>query len=517
MHSVGSLTRSLFQLQTSNLAWLQTRMPSSSQLEPKAPAQPEYPRVGLFIDGHWIRDRSSYQVVRNPSDEGVLAEVPQATSEDLERALSAAAKGYLTWRAMPPRERARIIQAAAGLIRERADTIARIITLENGKTLAESRIEVERAPTYLEWDAAQSLRAYGLIVPGEAQMQKMVLRLPIGPVAAFTPWNVPLGSPARKIGAALAAGCSMILKAAEETPGAACALVQCFADAGLPAGVLNLVFGNPAHISSTLIASPVIRMVTLTGSVQVGKQLTQLAAASMKPVLMELGGNAPVIVCEGVNATEVGRWAAIAKTKVNGQICASPSRFVVQRSVYEEFITAFAGAVKDVRVGDGFRPDVQMGPVANARRLAAMLSLVDDATRRGAKVVAGGHRIGERGYFFAPTVLDEVPLDAEAMRTEPFGPLGACVPFSDLSEAISISNSVSVGLAAYAFTNSLEAAERIGRELECGVLSINHFGTPEADTPFGGVKETGNGREGGPSSLEPYLITKTVLQRTAHV
>jgi succinate-semialdehyde dehydrogenase/glutarate-semialdehyde dehydrogenase len=490
----------------------------STPLAERSSTRPsEYPRIGLFIDGQWIYDRTSYQEVRNPSDESLLAEVPQATSEDLARALEAAARGFVIWRDTPPRERVRVIQRAVALIRERAETIARIITLENGKTLAESRIEVERAPTYFEWDAAQSLRAYGIVVPGEAQMQKIVLRQPIGPVAAFTPWNVPIGSPSRKMGAALAAGCSMILKAAEETPGAACALVQCFADAGLPAGVLNLVFGNPAHISSTLIASPVIRLVTLTGSVQVGRQLMQLAAASMKPVLMELGGNAPVLVCEGVNAAELGRLAAIGKTRVNGQICASPSRFIVHRSIHEQFVNAFATTAKAIRVGDGFEPDVQMGPVANARRLAAMQALVDDAKRRGAKVAAGGHRIGDRGYFFAPTVLDEVPLDAEAMKTEPFGPVGACVPFSDLGEALAISNSLSVGLAAYAFTNSLEDAERISRELECGVVSINHFGTPEADTPFGGVKETGNGREGGPSSLEPYLITKTVLQRTARV
>jgi succinate-semialdehyde dehydrogenase/glutarate-semialdehyde dehydrogenase len=348
-------------------------------------------------------------------------------------------------------------------------------------------------------------------------MQKLVLRQPVGPVAAFTPWNVPLSSPARKVSAALSAGCSIVLKAAEETPGAACALVQCFVDAGLPAGVLNLVFGDPAQISSTLIASPVIRMVTLTGSVQVGKHLTQLAAASMKPVLMELGGHAPVLVCEGVDGAAVGRLAAAGKMRVTGQICASPSRFIVHRSVYAPFVEAFAAAAADLRVGDGLQPGVQMGPVASMRRLAAVQALVDDARRRGARVAAGGHRIGERGCFFAPTVLADVPLDADAMTTEPFGPLAACVCVTDLDEGLAIANSLSVGLAAYAFTNSLHDAERIGRELECGVLSINHFGAPGADTPFGGVKESGLGREGGECTLDAYTVTKTVLQLTTRI
>lgn len=483
----------------------------------KTQGQSAYPRIGLFIDGHWIYDRESYQEVKNPSNESVLACVPQATPEDLKHALSSAARGFVIWRDTPPQERVRIIQKAAALVRERADAIARIITLENGKILADARAEVERSASFFDWDTAESLRAYGIIVPGEAQMQKLVLRQPIGPVAGFTPWNVPLSAPSRKVSGALSAGCSIILKAAEETPGGACALVQCFVDAGLPAGVLNLVFGNPAHISSTLIASPVTRLVTLTGSVQVGKQLMQLAAVSMKPVIMELGGHAPVLVCEGVNFAEVGRLAAVGKMRVNGQICASPSRFIVHQSGYEEFVSAFANAAKEIRVGDGFDANVQMGPVASARRFAAMQALVDDAKRRGARVAAGGHRIGESGYFFAPTVLADVPLDADAMTIEPFGPLGACVAVSDLEEGIALANCLSVGLAAYAFTNSQQDVERISRELECGVLSINHFGAPDADTPFGGVKESGVGREGGATSLDSYTVTKTVLHRIARV
>jgi len=479
--------------------------------------QSVYPRIGLYIDGRWIHERESCQPVRNPSDERVLADVPAATDDDLQQALAAAARGFLVWRDTPPQERVKIIQKAIALLRERADDVARVITLDNGKTFADAQGEVERSATFFDWDTAESLRSYGTIVPGEPQMQKFVLRQPIGPVAAFTPWNVPLSSPSRKVSASLAAGCSIILKAAEETPGAACMLVECFHEAGLPPGVLNLVFGNPGKISSTLIASPVTRLVTLTGSVHVGKQLTQLAAAAMKPVLMELGGHAPVLVCEGVDAAAVGRLAAFGKVRVNGQICASPSRFIVHQSIYDRFVAAFAAAAAEIRVGDGFEPGVQMGPVANARRLAAMQAMVDDAKRRGARVAAGGHRLGDRGYFFAPTVLAEVPLDADAMTMEPFGPVGACVKVADLDEAIEVANNLSVGLAAYAFTNSLHDAERISRELECGVLSINHFGAPESDTPFGGVKESGIGREGGASSLDAYTVSKTVLQKTVRV
>ena len=479
--------------------------------------QVAYPRIGLHIDGRWAYDRMSYQAVTNPSNEVVLGHVPQASSEDLVHALGAAARGFLVWRDTAPQERVRVLLRTAALLRERSETIARTLTLENGKTLADARAEVERSASFFDWDSAESLRAYGTVVPGEPQMQKFVLRQPIGPVAAFTPWNVPLSAPSRKTAAALSAGCSIVLKAAEETPGGACHLVQCLVDAGLPAGVVNLVFGNPGHISTTLIASPVIRLVSLTGSVQVGKNLTQLAALAMKPVLMELGGHAPVLVCEGVNAGEIGRLSALGSTRVNGQICASPSRFIVHQTLYAEFVDAMAKTTRELRVGDGFEPGVQVGPVASPKRLAAMEALVADAKRRGARLAAGGHRIGERGCFYAPTVLADVPWDADAMNVEPFGPLAACVAVADLEEGIALANSLSVGLAAYAFTNRLVDAERISRELDCGVLSINHFGAPDADTPFGGVKESGFGREGGASSLDAYTVTKTVLQRAVPV
>ncbi|HSW16843.1 MAG TPA: NAD-dependent succinate-semialdehyde dehydrogenase [Ramlibacter sp.] len=476
-----------------------------------------YPRIGLYIAGQWIHDRPACRELRNPSTEEVLGPVPGATPDDLQHALQAAQQGFLVWRDTAPQERARLLLRAVELLRQRQDAIGRIITLEQGKPFADGRLEVERAMSFLEWDAAEALRAYGTVIPSGPQQQRTVLRQPIGPVAAFTPWNVPISSPSRKISAALAAGCSVIVKAAEETPGAACAFVQCLADAGLPPGVVNLVFGDPALISTTLIASPVIRMVTLTGSVAVGKQLAQLAGAAMKPAVMELGGHAPVLIGEGVDGAKVGRMAAAAKMRMAGQICASPTRFIAHRSVYEDFVSAFAGACAELRVGDGFAPGVQMGPVLNARRLAAMESLVADARSRGARVATGGQRIGERGFFYAPTVLADVPLDTEAMTSEPFGPLGLCVAVDSLEEGITLANKLSLGLSAYAFTNSLQDAERMSREIECGVLSINSFATPGADAPFGGVKDSGIGREGGAESLAAYLVSKTVLQSTARI
>jgi succinate-semialdehyde dehydrogenase/glutarate-semialdehyde dehydrogenase len=476
-----------------------------------------YPLIGLFIDGRWINDRPPCRDVRNPSDENMLGPVPGASPEDLEHALRAVQKGFLIWRDTPPQERAQMLQRVAALLKERRDKIGRIITLEQGKPFSDGRSEVDRAISFLDWDAAECLRSYGTVIPSGPQQQRMVLRQPVGPVAAFTPWNVPLSSPARKVSAALAAGCSVILKAAEETPGTALAFVQCFADAGLPPGVLNLVFGEPAMISTTLIASPVIRMITMTGSVQVGKQLAQLAAAAMKPALLELGGHAPVLIGEGVDGAKVGRMAAAAKMRMAGQICASPTRFIAHRSVYDDFVAGFAQAAGALNVGDGFAPGVQMGPLANGRRLAAIHALVEDAKARGARVATGGYRIGERGYFYAPTVLADVPIESDAMTTEPFGPLGLCVPVASLHEGLELANALSVGLSAYAFTNSLHDAERISRELECGVLTVNSFATPGADAPFGGVKESGIGREGGAESLDSYLVSKTVLQSTAQV
>jgi succinate-semialdehyde dehydrogenase / glutarate-semialdehyde dehydrogenase len=477
----------------------------------------QYPSVGLYIDGQWIYDREPAQTVRNPSTGNPIGTVPKATPGDLERVLEAADAGFLVWRDTPPWERMRIILRAVGILRQRVREIAKVLTLENGKTLAAAEAEIDRCGNFYEWDAAQGLRSFGSILPSEPGVQKLILRQPIGPVVAFTPWNVPMSSAARKTSAALASGCSIILKAAEETPATACKLVECFEEAGLPKGVLNLVFGDPAEISSVLIASPITRLVTFTGSTGVGKHLTELAARAMKPVLMELGGNAPVLIGAGVDAGKVGELAAEAKTRASGLICASVSRFIVHESVYEEFVGSFAGSLGRLKVGDGFDPAAQMGPLANERRLQAAEAMVADARSRGARIATGGSRIGNRGCYFEPTVIADAPLDSSAMTVEPFNPIAACVPVPNLDVGLRIANGVSVGLAGYAFTNDLSESERIQRELQCGVLSINHFGTPDADTPFGGVKESGIGREGGPTSLDAYFIQKTVLQHTVPI
>lgn len=483
----------------------------------EAVEQSLYPRIGLYIGGKWIFDREKWGDVLNPSTGNVIGQVPKASLSDLESALQCADAGFSIWRDTAPLKRAEIISKATSLIRQRVSDIAKILTLEHGKTLAAAEGEITRSCRFYDWEAGQGLRSYGWVVPGDAALQKRILRQPIGPVIAITPWNVPMSAFARKTSAALAAGCSVIVKAANETPGTAVELVRCFEEAGLPPGVLNLVFGNPSEISTTLIGSPISRLVTFTGSTGVGKHLTELAARAMKPVLMELGGNAPVIVSAGVDAERIAVMAAEAKTRASGQICASVSRFIVHERVYRPFVDAFGGALEALRVGDGFDPSAQMGPLANARRLEAAQAIVSDASQRGARIVTGGQTIGNRGFYFEPTLIADTPLDADAMTVEPFSPIASCVSVPDLEAALSVANSVHVGLAGYAFTNSLTEAETIERRLEVGTLSINHFDTPDSDTPFGGVKDSGIGREGGPTSLDAYQVHKTVLQHSSTV
>jgi succinate-semialdehyde dehydrogenase/glutarate-semialdehyde dehydrogenase len=480
-------------------------------------ASRDYPKIGLLIDGEWISDRAACFDVINPSNEAFLGSVPGATAKDLDRALDAARRGFENWRKVQPAKRCELLHRTAALMRERAESIAPVITLEQGKPLQDARNEINRSASFLDWDAEQLLRSYGRIVPAEYPMQQPVIKEPVGPVAAFTPWNVPLSAPSRKISGAIAAGCSVIIKPAEETPATACLLAQCFIDAGLPNGVLNVVFGNPAEVSTRLILSPVIRMITLTGSVGVGKQLTRLAAEGVKPVLMELGGHAPVLVDEEVDPDNVARLATSAKFRMAGQICASPSRFLVHHRIYDSFVTSFAKEANALKVGDGFAAGVQMGPVANHRRLDAIIALVDDAVSRGAKIVAGGQRIGNQGYFYAPTILADVPPNSDVMNLEPFGPLATCVPVADMDEGLAIANGLPVGLAGYLFTNSLERMEHLSRELQCGVVANNCFTVSGADAPFGGYKESGIGREGGEESLESYMVTKAILRRTVRV
>lgn len=472
----------------------------------------DYPEIELYIDGRW--KRASGQPVINPADETTLGTVPTATRADLDDALDAAEKGFAIWRKTAPQKRAHIILKAAALIRARVDEMAVAMTLEQGKPIEQARLEILRGCEIIEWDATEGQRLYGRVIPSEPGMRHTVLRQPIGPVAAFSPWNFPMSSPARKVAGSLSSGCSIILKASEETPAGAVQLVRAFHDAGLPAGVLNLVFGNPAEISEYLIPQSRIRLVTFTGSIPVGKHLAAMAGAHMKPAIMELGGHGPVIVCDDVDPVSTAATSVIGKSRNAGQVCVSPTRFFVHESLYDRFADAFAENASALKVGNGLDPATQMGPLANSRRIDAMEALVADAKAKGARVLAGGHRLGNRGYYFPLTVLADVPDDARAMNEEPFGPLALVNPVKTLDDAIAKANSLPYGLAAYAFTRSAENADRLAEGVEAGNLSINHFVASIAETPFGGVKESGYGREGGTEGLQCYTVVKNVSHKT---
>jgi succinate-semialdehyde dehydrogenase/glutarate-semialdehyde dehydrogenase len=470
--------------------------------------------VQLYIGGEWRKTAETLPII-NPADETVIGTVAIADTADLEAALSAASDGFKVWRRTAPSERARIIMKASALMRERIEEIARCITLENGKTLSEARLEVIRGCEFFEWDAGECIRFYGRVIPSAPGIRYIVVHEPVGAVAAFAPWNFPMSQPARKIAGALAAGCSIIIKASEETPTGVTFIARAFEDAGLPRGVLNLVFGRPAHISETLIPHPEIRAIAFTGSTAVGKHLTELASRYMKPALMELGGHAPVIVCEDTDPVAAGIASARRKYRNSGQVCTSPTRFFVHESIYRSFTDAFVEAAKNIRVGNGLEDGVQMGPVANDRRVAALEELVADAQGRGARLLFGGQRLKNNGYFFPPTVLAELPDDARAMNEEPFGPLALINPVKSIDEAISKANSLTVGLAAYGFTNSAATADQLMSELEAGNISINTLEASVAETPFGGVKESGLGREGGAEGLHHYTVVKNVSHRLA--
>jgi succinate-semialdehyde dehydrogenase/glutarate-semialdehyde dehydrogenase len=397
-------------------------------------------------------------------------------------------------------------------MRERADDIALLLTEEQGKPLAEAKGEAMAAGDIIEWFAEEGFRVYGRLVPHRASLsiRQMVIKDPVGPVAAFTPWNFPINQVVRKISAGLAAGCSMIVKAPEETPASPAALIKAFQDAGLPEGVLSLVFGDPAEISEYLIASPIIRKITFTGSTPVGKLLAGLAGKHMKRVSMELGGHAPVIVCDDADIALAVKTIAPSKFRNAGQVCISPTRFLVHNSVKQEFAEAFAAYASGIKVGEGSASDTQMGPLANPRRLAAMAEFQEDAVAKGATLLTGGSRIGDSGNFWQPTVLTDVPLEARIFNDEPFGPVAAIRGFDKLEEAIAEANRLSFGLAGYAFTQSLANADLLTRRVEVGMLWVNMAATPSAELPFGGIKDSGYGTEGGPEALDNYLNIRTV-------
>lgn len=473
-----------------------------------------YPRLALLIDGEWVdAGDGATDDVFDPATEAVIGRVPRATTTDVERALGAAQRAFPLWKRMAPAQRAKIINDAAALLRQREDAIARTITLELGKPLAESRIEVQRLAGVFEWHAAESLRLYGRLVPSGTDVQNIIMQEPIGVVAAFTPWNGPAASPGRKMTAALAAGCTVVIKPAEETPGAAVAIAQCLQDAGLSQGALNLVFGNPGDISSQLISSPIVRSIAFTGSVPIGRSLAAQAGQHLKPAVLELGGHGPVIVNDDVDARSIGAQCARQKFRNAGQICMSPTRFYVHERVYQDFAEAFVVTTRALKVGSGFDPASEVGPLANLRRLDAVQRMIADACDAGARVLAGGHRLPGSGHFFEPTVLADIPADAQIWRTEPFGPIALLARFRDLDEAIALANDSDYGLAAFAFTRSAAAMNRILREVDCGIVSVNHFMGAGDSTPFGGVKDSGYGREGGAECFDGYLIRKLASQR----
>ena len=473
-----------------------------------------YPNVQLLIDGQWKPARSGKTInVVNPATEEVIGTVAHAEKPDLDDALAAADKGFATWKKVSAYERSKLMRKAADLFRSRADEIAKLLTLEQGKPVGEAKMEILAGADIIDWFAEEARRAYGRVIPARAEgVYQLVVKEPVGPVAAFTPWNFPINQVVRKLSAAIATGCSIIVKAPEETPASPAALIQAFQDAGLPPGVANLVYGVPAEISEYLIAHPVIRKVTFTGSTPVGKLLSALAGQHMKRVTMELGGHAPAIVFDDADLDLAAKTLAAAKYRNAGQVCVSPTRFLVQEKLYDGFVEKFVEAAKAVKVGNGMEAGTVMGPLAHDRRVPWVETLVQDAQQRGAKLHTGGSRIGNKGYFYEPTVMTDVPLSARAMNEEPFGPMAMISRFKDFDEVVTEANRLPYGLAAYAFTKSAKTANAIAAKVESGMMTINHLGLALPEVPFGGVKDSGYGSEGGSEAIEAYLNTKFVTQ-----
>ena len=473
-----------------------------------------YSDVQLFIDGAWRPAVSGKTLtVLNPATGEAIGNVAHAEKADLDLALAAAQKGFAAWRKVPAFERYKVMRKAADILRANANEIATKMTMEQGKPLVEAKGETLAGADVIDWFAEEARRAYGRTIPPRADgVYQLEIKEPVGPVAAFTPWNFPINQAVRKCSAALAAGCSIIIKGPEETPAACAGLIDAYAKAGVPAGAINLVFGVPGDISSYLIPHPVIRKISFTGSTAVGKHLAQLAGAHMKRVTMELGGHAPAIVFADADVDAAAKILSANKFRNAGQVCVAPTRFMVQQPVYEEFVGKFVNAAKAVKVGDGLDDKTRMGPLAHARRLDAMEAFVGDAVAKGAKVETGGRRIGNKGYFYEPTVLTNVSREARIMNEEPFGPVAVIGSFDTFDEVVGEANRLPYGLAAYAYTRSEKTAAALGSAIETGMISINHHGLALPEVPFGGVKDSGYGTEGGADALDAYLVTKFITQ-----
>jgi succinate-semialdehyde dehydrogenase/glutarate-semialdehyde dehydrogenase len=468
----------------------------------------------LFINGTWTDALAGGTLaVVNPATAESIGTVAHAEPGDLDLALDAAEKGFHKWRKISAYERAKIMRKAAELVRARLDSIAHTMTSEQGKPLIEAKGEIMLAADLIEWFAEEARRTYGRVIPARAEgVYQLVVKEPVGPVAAFSPWNFPINQAVRKISAALAAGCSIILKGPEETPGSCAALVAAFADAGVTPGAVNLVFGVPSVISEYLIPHPVIRKISFTGSTAVGKHLAALAGLHMKRVTMELGGHAPAIVFNDADLDVAAKILAANKYRNAGQVCVAPTRFLVQKGVYDAFVDKFITASQKVKVGDGLAEGTTMGPLAHDRRLVAMEGFISDAVEKGAEVQTGGGRIGGKGYFWEPTVLTHASQNSRVMNEEPFGPVSVMVPFDDFEDAVKEANRLPYGLAAYAYTKSARTANLIGAAVESGMVSINHHGLALPEVPFGGVKDSGYGSEGGSEAIDAYLNNKFITQ-----
>lgn len=476
---------------------------------------PPYRELSLYIDGEFIgcHDRETIDVL-NPASSELLGKLPVATLTDLDNALASADRALQSWRRSSPLERSAVLRKVAALARERAQDIARDLTRDQGKPLEEALSEILRCAEHAEWHAEECRRIYGRVIPPrEADIRQLVVREPVGVCAAFTPWNFPFNQAIRKISAAVGAGCSMVLKGPEDAPSAVVALAHLFHDAGLPPGVLNIVWGDPPAISSHLISSPLVRKVSFTGSVPVGKQLAAMAGTHMKRVSMELGGHSPVIVFEDADIAHAAETLARFKIRNAGQVCVAPTRFYVQAKVYDRFVAHFTETMASIRVGDGLAANTEMGPLAHGRRVEAMEEFLDDARKLGGEITFGGNRIGTEGFFFEPTVVAGLPDTARLMVEEPFGPVAPIVRFHTTNEVIHRANGLPYGLASYVFTNSLQTATKISNALEAGMVAINQFGISLAETPFGGVKDSGMGSEGGTETFDGYLVTKFITQR----
>ncbi|WP_341910524.1 NAD-dependent succinate-semialdehyde dehydrogenase [Ferrovibrio terrae] len=473
-----------------------------------------YPEVQLFIDNAWTKGAGGKSIpVLNPATGEEIGKVAHAEKADLDRALAAADKGFKAWKKVSPFDRYKVLRKAADIIRSRSDEIGKIMSMEQGKPFIEAKGETMLAGDIMDWFAEEARRTYGRIVPARAEgVYQLVVKEPVGPVAAFTPWNFPINQAVRKCSAAIAAGCSIILKGPEETPAACAALVQAYVDAGVPAGVIQLVYGIPSEISEYLIPHPVIRKITFTGSTPVGKHLAMLAGQHMKRITMELGGHAPAIVFEDADVDTAIKVLSANKFRNAGQVCVSPTRFLVHEKVYGQFVQGFTDFAKSLKVGDGLDKDTRMGPLANDRRVQAMEMFVADAVSKGAKVETGGKRIGNKGNFFEPTVLTGINNDMRIMNEEPFGPLAPIIPFSNFDAVVEEANRLPFGLAAYAYTKSAKTAAAIGAAFESGMVSINHHGLALPEVPFGGIKDSGYGSEGGSEAIESYLNTKFITQ-----